>query len=122
MVAPIVVFCVVLLMVIVARFYDRLPVNAPPCGFRKITGVPCIACRGTRSFTSLSRGRVFEAFRLNPAAIIGVFGSTYWLLSYLVRKGELPRRQFKPSFYAWVIGAILMVNWLYLIITRHWYP
>ena len=40
------------------------------CMSRRMFGIPCPGCGLTRGFVSLSRGRVVEAFRLNPMSPI----------------------------------------------------
>ena len=39
-----------------------------PCGFKQRHGLPCPTCGMTHSVIAFSRGRVFEAFYVQPAA------------------------------------------------------
>lgn len=122
MIGPLVVFATVVLLLIVARFYDRLPVQAPECHLKKRTGIPCLACRGTRSFQAIAKGQLVEAIKLNPGAVLGAVISALWLLGYLIRKGNPPMRTMPNTAIVWTVCLILAGNWLYLILTRHWYP
>lgn len=40
--------------------------DVPTCIFRRVTGVPCATCGGTRVVYALSRGDVWTALELNP--------------------------------------------------------
>ncbi len=122
LVGPLVTFIAVLSLLSVARFYDRLPVRPPECGFKSTFGIPCVSCGGTRSIKALSRGRIIEALRFNPAAVIGAFVSFIWMLSGLRRffAGSAPlpipeqnRRIWRVAFVAMILLAL---NWVYLIL------
>jgi len=39
-----------------------------PCGFRQVYGLPCPGCGMTTSAEAFARGRIFEAFYIQPAA------------------------------------------------------
>ena len=41
-----------------------------PCGFKQRTGYPCPACGMTTSVLAFSRGEVFKAFYVQPAAAL----------------------------------------------------
>lgn len=66
-------------LLVVARFYDRLPVRPPPCGLRTLTGFPCIGCGGTRAMMALSHGHWLEALRFNPLIILLATAVPFWL-------------------------------------------
>ena len=46
----------------VSFFGSEVPVL---CGWRRMTGWPCLGCGLTRSFTFMAHGRVFDAFQVN---------------------------------------------------------
>lgn len=121
MVGPIVVFATVIILLIVARFYEHLPFRLPTCSFKEHTGLPCIACRGTRSFQAMSRGHLVEAIKLNPAAAIGAIVSAIWLLGYLIRKGNPSAKTLSSKATVFTVVFVLGANWVFLILTRHWY-
>ena len=122
LVAPVITFLAVILMLCVARIYDRLPVRPPACGFKNTFGIPCVSCGGTRSMKALSRGHFAEAIRFNPAAVTGVAASLVWFLSGLARfslatpapSSETAHRRIK---YGTAITLLLLaMNWAYLIL------
>lgn len=122
LVAPTVTFLAVVALMGVARIYDDLPVQAPDCGFRRIFGIPCISCGGTRAFQSLSHGRVLEAISFHPAIILGVAAIIAWFISGLARYGrgrplkDDSRRNMSGKSLAILLFMLLAVNWVYLII------
>jgi hypothetical protein len=45
------------------------PVPSLPCGFKSVTGLPCVFCGGTRSACALLEGDFAHALYLNPISI-----------------------------------------------------
>ncbi len=112
---------VVVGLLVTARFYEHLPVNLPPCSFKRATGIPCVACRGTRSLRALASGQVGQAVKYNPLAVVGCLISLLWLGGYVVRRGSAPQWQMPAR---WVMGItifLLLGNWIFLILTDHWF-
>jgi hypothetical protein len=122
LVAPTVTFLAVVALVGVARIYDKLPAQAPNCGFRNTFGIPCVSCGGTRAFKSLSHGQVLEAVAFNPAIILGVAAIAAWFVCGLARYGrgrplkDDSRRKISAKTLAILLFMILTINWVYLII------
>jgi hypothetical protein len=53
-----------------------VPLPAPPCAFKRITGLPCVFCGGTRAACAALGGDVPRALYLNPLSLpmlVGVF-------------------------------------------------
>ncbi|MDF1753040.1 MAG: DUF2752 domain-containing protein [Verrucomicrobiales bacterium] len=121
-IAPLVVFFVMVGLLVAARFYDQFPVKPPACGFKKVTGIPCVACRGTRSLRALADGQVGKAVAYNPLAVLGCLIAVVWLGGYVVRKGNPPRRSISIKAVAVITTLLLIGNWVYLILTNRWYP
>lgn|GEM_PF-444288 len=46
--------------------------DVPTCLFRRVTGLPCATCGGTRVVYALSRGQVQTALELNPLVAVMV--------------------------------------------------
>lgn len=122
LVAPVIVFMAVAFLLVLARYYEDLPVKAPPCALNRLTGLPCPACRGTRSFIALSQGRVGDALRLNPLAAGLVAASILWLAGFAFRKGLPPKKTMSGKAVAWITGGLILFNWIYLILTRNSFP
>lgn len=96
----------------------------PPvlCPFRHITGVPCVACGGTRAILALTRGDLHAAFVWNPLVAVSALAALAWLLyaavvtvlsapRLRVRLGT--RDRFLVRAAAW---TALTGNWVFLIL------
>ena len=122
LIAPLLTFMAVVALLIIARFYDKLPVQAPECGFKSHFGIPCVACGGTRSMQAFSSGYFIKALQFNPAVILGVIVSFIWLILGLLRfrHGEVPlpvtgqNRRIRQV--AVITISLLALNWIYLIL------
>lgn len=122
LVAPLITLIAVVALLIAARFYDRLPLQAPACGFKAGFGIPCVSCGGTRAMQALSTGRIAEAVQFNPAVVIGVFVSAFWLILGLRRfhRGApilpIPDQNRRLRRVAVITICLLALNWVYLIL------
>ena len=122
LVPPATIMAGILLLLIVARNYERLPWKPPPCTFRTLTGIPCVSCGGTHAFQALSRGQIVKALHFNPLATTAVFGVAAWLLIILFQKREPhpplspTRRRRRNRCWGTVAVLILIANWIYLIL------
>jgi hypothetical protein len=92
------------------------------CPFRHLTGIPCVACGGTRAILALTRGEVQTAFLWNPLVAVSALVALAWLLyaavvtvlatpRLRVRLGE--RDRFLVRATAW---TALTANWMFLIL------
>lgn len=122
LVAPGITFAAVLLMLVAARLYDRLPVTLPDCGFLLRTGLPCPGCGGTRAMAALSAGDPATALRYHPLAALAVFAAAVWLL---LRLGRFWVGRPIPTLTNWnrrgistllIATLLLTANWIYLIV------
>jgi hypothetical protein len=121
LVGPLVTFVAVVALLIVARSYDQLPVRPPECSFRKVAGIPCLGCGGTRAARALAEGKIVEATRFNPAVVMGVLVSVAWVAAGWTRyhRGAIPpsiteqNRRLKRNLV--IAGGMLSLNWIYLI-------
>jgi Protein of unknown function (DUF2752) len=120
LVAPVATFLAVLAMLIAARFYDRLPLHPPPCGFRTLTGIPCLGCGATRAAIALAEGDVIKAIRYHPALVLGCVLALAWTMLGIRRYhrgldiSPAVQQNQKLVQTAWITGAILLANWIYL--------
>lgn len=94
----------------------------PRCLWHELTGIPCIACGGTRCVRHLVQGDWLSAFRMNPLVFIAL-GSVvlYDLYAAIVLAFRLPRLRFGPwpSWAGWTVRGVIIVgmivNWAWLI-------
>ena len=94
-----------------------------PCGLRAATGLPCLACGGTRSGLAFGEGDWLSALRFNPLVFLGVVVTCIWFGWSLVRAWQAPppqpvdaRRQIRRAV-PWLIaaGVAAILNWVYLL-------
>lgn len=125
LIAPLVTALAVAGLLGVARIYDSLPFQPPPCGLRTLTGIPCLGCGGTRCMKALSHGDFASAFFFNPLVASAVIGVFVWLFAALIRHRRRhvppghPSPEKRPIPLPWIItGVVLIVaaNWTYLIL------
>ncbi len=121
LVAPIIVLIALLSLVVIAGVHRTRPLPLPECQFYKIVGVPCVACRGTRSLGALASGRPIAAFLLNPAAIIGLALGVGWGVMAVIRRGRPLGWRCSPLTVGWLVGAMLVLNWIYLVVSDYRY-
>ena len=127
LVAPVVSLLVVLALLIGARTYDGWSVKAPSCSLRAFTGIPCIACGGTRAMKALGSGEIAKATQFNPLVALGVFAVVFWFIWTVAtmkasrfQRGEASdaaSHSVRKSASRWgiVAGLLVLLNWIYLI-------
>ncbi len=121
LVAPVVTFISVVLMLVVAHFYERLPAQLPNCGFKERLGIPCAACGGTRSMQALSHGKMGTAISFHPLFALSVLATPIWLAlgirNYQGRRAlpDTPTQNRLLKRAALIFVALLFLNWIYLI-------
>lgn len=91
------------------------------CLFRRLTGVPCPTCGGTRAALHLLHGAPRSAWAANPlASVLLAFAGLYALAASvsLLLTRRLPVPHATPRVRLWTVGillALLLLNWGYLI-------
>jgi hypothetical protein len=122
LVGPLVTLVAVIALLAAARFYDRLPAHPPGCGFRTLTGLPCLGCGGTRAARALAAGRLGESIRFNPAVVLGVGATLAWTAagcSRFLRGAPLPtpsEQHHRIRRNALLAATLLLLNWIYLLV------
>lgn len=89
----------------------------PSCLLKVFTGVPCLACRGTRAAVALAHGQLVQALLFNPLAVLFLTSVTIWL-SWLACTGKhVSIRLSRPeTVLFWLLfSAALLANWAYVI-------
>jgi len=93
----------------------------PGCGFLARTGVPCVTCGVTTSFTYASHGRMFRSLGTQPlGTVLGVFTAMVWLVSGYalvvgISLGPLGRWLWRPTQF-WAVAVLVLVAWAYKIL------
>ena len=88
------------------------------CHFRRLTGIPCATCRGTRAAFALGKGNVAAAIQFNPL----VTAMLVWLgIWSLLRFGFKRRLEIGLSLVerrlAWLLLSVAFAaNWAYVIL------
>ncbi len=92
------------------------------CGIRRMCGLPCPGCGGTRAFYYLFLGNFRESFVLNPTVIYGVLAYLHFMLLYFCRKhfggrsGALSRKEIHIQYYMYAAIVVILVQWAIKII------
>lgn len=85
----------------------------PTCGFRRLTGIPCPFCGGTRCLIAFSHFKWVQAFQWNPMIFLICLGISLQLIA----RGKIFTSLFSTRF-TWVIWTALIMNWIYLYWSR----
>ncbi len=104
--------------------YDRYGELAE-CAIRRMCGLPCPGCGGTRAFYYLFQGNFSESFRQNPVVIYGVIAYLHFMLLYIERnrmclKNHLnhtgDKRKVHVEYYAYGAIFVILSQWIYKLI------
>ena len=84
------------------------------CGFKRLTGLNCPGCGGTRSFIYLIHGHIIKSILYYPFVPYAVTTGLIFYVSQTLRfitRGRVKGIHFKNSFI--IIGVILITgNWI----------
>lgn len=101
--------------------FFRLGLTTPGCLFRKITGVPCLACGGTRCVRSLAGLDIPAAFLYSPLVALAALGIAAWCAWALVARlrGDTLRLRLVTDARGslqlrWAAGLLLALHWIWL--------
>ena len=91
-----------------------------------LVGIPCPACGSSRMLDAVLKGRLLEAFLLNPFFFILVLLSLVVVVTVSVigPKGVLKKLDTWSADtwlrVAWVTVAAMLLNWIYLLNFGSW--
>jgi hypothetical protein len=80
------------------------------CPSMVVLGLPCPSCGTTRALAALSQLHFLDALRLNPLLVLGL--AALMLAPFL----EFSRQTFDRPRTWLVVGAMIGLNWLYLLL------
>lgn len=112
---------VLLLGLALAALLLRLGLTPPACGFRALTGEPCLTCGSTRLLEALLHGDLVGAFLWNPLVFLAGTAVALWsLLStgrWLHGRPPLRPRVSRGGRTILRIAAVvtLLAGWAYLV-------
>ncbi|MDE7330942.1 MAG: DUF2752 domain-containing protein [Lachnospiraceae bacterium] len=92
------------------------------CSIRRMCGLPCPGCGGTRAFYYLFLGNFKESLYLNPAVIYGVLAYLHFMLLYFYRKhfggrkGWSSPKEIPIQYYMYVAIVVILGQWAVKII------
>jgi len=112
----------VLTAVLASPMIDSIGWLARPCSLRSATGLPCLACGGTRAVQAMATGQWLVALKFNPLVVVGVWAAVIWFVAAVWRAwrwrpcDSVSRTSGKGRLglilTAWGLAAV--VNWIYL--------
>lgn len=107
--------------IVLAWWYTReTGVRVPLCVFRRVTGMPCPGCGGTRCVMSLLGGDPAAAVAFNPLLTAALVAGPLWLGWRMLRGPGSPW----PPRTRMVAGvaalAVLAANWVYVLWHEGW--
>src|SRR5687767_10887839 len=73
--APVMFFGFVLLAMAIALILGAMQITLPACSLKRMTGIPCAFCGGTRALQALGHLHLAEAFWFNPLVTIGALSA-----------------------------------------------
>ena len=107
----------------VARLSVEWHLPLPFCGLKRLTGVPCPFCGGTRCLQACSSFDFGDALRWNPLVFLVCIGTALWFALWtgdrLFRRewlATIRRRLVTPALRRLIIGGVVL-NWIYLCLT-----
>lgn len=83
------------------------------CTFRRVMGLPCPGCGGTRAFYHLFRGEIAQSFRLNPIVLYGAAAYLCFMLTAYYKKHirKKPGNDVTVSYYLYGAAVVLLLQW-----------
>jgi hypothetical protein len=113
-------FGVLLLTLALARLSVVWSLPVPVCGLKRLTGVPCPFCGGTRCLQALASLDWAGALRWNPLVFAACLGVALWFVSWsleclLDRRwlSALGTLRWAPAL-KYGLAAMVLLNWIYL--------
>ena len=114
---PAMFFAFVVGALLAAVISGYLGIGFPQCSFKKLTGLPCAFCGGTRALRAIAHLHFTEAFWLNPlvtiSAFVSLIGGIFWSISAQAFDQSILKLKKLPLL---IIGLTLVaLNWIFVL-------
>ncbi len=94
-------------------FGNKITDGMTECSFRKITGLYCIGCGGTRAFNYFVRGHIFKSFYYHPFVPYAFFAYFFFVInSFLYRHNLKCFKKLNPLILIYVGLGILFIQFI----------
>jgi len=104
-------------------------VGLPPCGFHRLTGLPCPGCGTTTAFAYAVRLRFAHAFMANPFGMLlctttAAFGTFSLLCLVTDWRAWSQVYRLGSTVTLWIVFGVLASSWGFKILAtlRGWWP
>lgn len=98
--------------------YDRYK-ELTSCAIRRMCGLPCPGCGGTRAFYYLFQGDFVKSFELNPTVVFGITSYLHFMFLYFYRKHisrMIGTKEIHLQYYMYIAIGVILLQWLAKII------
>ncbi len=84
------------------------------CAIRRMCGLPCPGCGGTRAFYYLFQGDFIKSFCLNPTVIYGILAYLHFMLLFFCRKHitrTIVEKEIHIQYYMYIAIGVILLQW-----------
>ena len=84
------------------------------CAIRRMCGLPCPGCGGTRAFYFLFRGEIIKSFLYNPTVMYGILAYLHFMLTFFYRKHISKTsldKEINIQYYLYVAIGVILLQW-----------
>jgi hypothetical protein len=110
-------FALVAGAILIALLTGYLGIGFPECSFKKMTGLPCAFCGGTRALRAIGHLHFAQAFWFNPLVMLGACAAAVSAIFWAVVPRQFDWALVKAKkLPLMIIGIVLVVlNWLFVL-------
>jgi hypothetical protein len=112
--APLIFLACVLAAIGIALTLGAFQITLPACSLKRMTGIPCAFCGGTRCLQELGHLHFVEAFWLNPLVTIAALAAAPLALISFLHPKWLDRIIRKIPIIP-VALTLFALNWIFVI-------
>ena len=115
--APLLFLGFVLLAIMIALAFGALQITLPVCSLKRMIGIPCAFCGGTRCLQAIGHFHFAQAFWLNPLVTLGALAAGPVAILSLLFPHPFNRAIARCKKLPVIVIALTLValNWIYVI-------